>query len=612
MRRKIILSCLAIALVGIIACGGTSSEPVIVEREVIKEVIKEVVVEKEVIKEVPVQVIVEKEVIKEVEKLVVVIATPAPARVEEQSFMSRGKYGGVLTYYSVADPAKWDPHSRIIHTHRGTASIYNLLVKHNPENVSEIIGDLAKSWKLSSDGRVYTFKLFDNVKNHDGTDLTAADVVASVERWIEEGKPRGEVGKTKAYYESGNAKAIDRNTVEIKTKFATAEFLGLIARSAHAIIPKHIIDSEIDLNIAENAVGSGPFMNLKYTKGEFYEFEKNPNYFRDGLPFLDGAKVFIISDKGRAITAMLTEQVLGHIGFACSCSTAQVQGLEKEGAGKIRLMKLELGPEGVMLNWTKPPYDDPKVRRAVFLALDRQAINQAVYQGMSALGSHITPPGSLISEEEIKSWPGYRYTPDGKKDPRDLERAKELLAEAGHPEGFKTTFLVRGASGTYNTSAPFIKAALAKVGIDVKLNVVESAAGIKMIRGGDFDLTMLKNPVGSSSPDAAFLSGYLKPGSTQNALNYEDPKFREIFERQARETDPEKRRAILREAEEYLTFETAASWITLFWTAHFGVLNVQVQNYEIPPSITVLNTLEHIWIDEDAPPLKQGLFMSFP
>ena len=224
------LMALSMLLIAIAACGGSApAEPVVIEKEVIKEVEKPVVVEKEVIKEVEKPVVVEKEVVKEVEKEVVreVIVTtfPTPTAMakatEAPAMVATTKFGGKVNMQDYAfPPPNWHPHATNTSHIKNTSGIYNQLIEYNPEteDAFDLRGDLATKWEVNDDGTAYIFYLNDKAMWQDGEPVTSDDVVYSMDSMVdEEATPPRVVPlpALKPYYKHGTARAIDRHTVEV-------------------------------------------------------------------------------------------------------------------------------------------------------------------------------------------------------------------------------------------------------------------------------------------------------------------------------------------------------------------------------------------------------------
>jgi peptide/nickel transport system substrate-binding protein len=194
-----------------------------------------------------------------------------------------------------------------------------------------------------------------------------------------------------------------------------------------------------------------------------------------------------------------------------------------------------------MLNHTKPPFDDPRVRRAVYLAIDRQELIQVAALGKGVVGTPFFPNTWMSSPmEEVLTWPGVRQPKDA-----DLAEAKKLLADAGHPDGFKTSYL---SYPPYEDMAVVIKQQLKKIGIDAELRAVDANTAFAAQARGDYAISGILHGPTILDPDEIFQCCYL-PGGPRNQLGWEHARLRALYEQQARESDQAKRRALTLQAE---------------------------------------------------------------
>ena len=175
--------------------------------------------------------------------------------------------GGHATVLNVFYPEVWDPHiAGTIGPLAALSPLYNQIVEFNPLKPTEITGDLAKRWDVSSNGLIFTFYLHENVKWWDGKDLTAEDVVFSLKRMIEPGKPRPRVGLLRPYIKAIDM--VDRYTVKVELNFPAPAFLPLLAVDYMKVVPKHVVEAGTDINLWENIVGSGPFKIKSARRGD--------------------------------------------------------------------------------------------------------------------------------------------------------------------------------------------------------------------------------------------------------------------------------------------------------------------------------------------------------
>lgn len=210
--------------------------------------------------------------------------TPTPA--------TSGTYGGTVRMSAYADSRDWDPKgSSSLSSIQAVSQLYNQIVQYDTVDTSLIVCDLCESWDVTDGGETFTFKIRQGVQWQDGEDLTAEDVHNSMLRYGDLDTSMGRSGLWRGYTlesSNGGVNLIDDSTVEFKLKFASGAFIKFLAVDYVKVLPKHILDQGIDLNLAENVIehrsGSGPFVLDEYQRGSFYKVSKNPNYSRkDGL-----------------------------------------------------------------------------------------------------------------------------------------------------------------------------------------------------------------------------------------------------------------------------------------------------------------------------------------
>ena len=517
-------------------------------------------------------------------------ATPEPEAV--------GKSGGVVPMQKHAAPRRIDPHPSGSGIDMSEATLlYNGLVKYNDiGDVKQIIGDLATHWDVSDDGLTYTFIIPEGVQWTDGTPLTAADVVFSLDRMVQEGESRPRAGSLRTYYTS--SEAIDPQSIAVNLKFPAAAFLSALGIDYMKIVPKHVVEAGTDIGNVAPQVGSGPYEMVDYRKGDSIEYKRNENYFKDGLPLLDGIIKYVITDKGRTKAAFETKQLLmGTVGFT-GMNVQDYLNLQESAGDHLTVHFMnDFLAIGLMLNTTIPPYDNPKVRRALFLAVDRQAQVDAFGFGKGSI--HGPLPSWLwfgLPEEELLEVPGFRQTADGKKDPQDLEMAKQLLAEAGYPDGFDATITVR-QTGIYADQAALLKDQFREIGIDITTRPMESTAGIAAFLALDFEMGIQGTGFAFHDPDQ-ILAGLYLPRGARNYPGWEHPKITQLYDQQARATDQTKRGEIISEIEQILLYEDN-HWVGLLWDNFGWPVSKQIQDFYVPSTVASTGMMwERIWLDQ--------------
>ena len=561
---------------------------------------------------------------------VVVVLTPTPvamARAEAKppAYVDRGKYGGIPTFAATSDPGVLDLHAcaSINSCLTVNGARYNQLVEFNPVNPTEIIGDLATGWEVSRDGRTYTFFIHPDANWTDGVPVTAADVVFSLDRIVDPNATRLRAGAAlKPFYAPGNAKVVDDKTVDMTIKFATAAFLPWLAFDYLKMYPKHIAENltQVEHNCCyEPMLGSGAFIWKSRSVGGDVEWERNPNYFKEGLPFFDGWKSIRIRDRIGAVASMKVGQLMGWTAkFQVSPTFDVYEVLEQETGGQLRAIQLQgVSQPGLMLNWKKPPFDDPNVRRAVMLVLDRVQLIKSVFKGFGQQGTFL-PGGSTVADAEA-NWPGWRYVDaDGnlittdpvkvvgsQKHPDDIAEAIGLVQAAGQM-GFEGTFLTFNDADAVNNADLVSRQLKEHFDWDITVRALDLSAASVERQAGNFNIHSDTHGMELNDTNALLGQMYLAGGG-RNPLGWSDERIDVLAEQQGRAPTAAERTKFVLEIEEILK-TGVAQWIPTMWLPAQGALNVKVRNFHLPRSTDVANSWnvlqkkEHLWMDPDAQP----------
>lgn len=533
---------------------------------------------------------------------VVTRPTPTPA--------GGPQYGGIVNMSAYADSRDWDPKgSSSLSSIQAVSQLYNQIVQYDTVDTSLIVCDLCDSWEASNNGQTITFHLRDDVSWLDGEKLDADDVHNSMLRYGDLDSKMGRSGLWRQYTleaKNGGVNLIDDNTVEFNLKFASGAFIKFLAVDYVKVLPKHLLDQGIDLNLAESVIehksGSGPFMLDEYQRGSFYKVSKNENYFKEGKPYFDGIEHTIIVDTSVLISQIKAGQIDMSNGGFTNLTPTQVFDLERDTDGQYRGVAVQPTADwGLMLNVKKEPFNDARVRQAIALAIDYQEWNDLVFDNTSGVGCPLM--GLAHSFEECETWPGLRPkdTPEGEA---DLARAKELMAEAGLADGFETRMDVRQV-GTYPDQCNVVKNQLEKQ-LNIRVTdfqVYPSAAGYDLFatsrpadQAGDWELACQGEGQVVLDVDGIMGGVYLK-GATRNYTDWENDWVNQKFEEQKVELDPEKRREINKELEAFLFTQDDNHWITLGWGVLQWVIGEQIKNFHAPQTVQTHFKHEDIWLE---------------
>ncbi len=396
--------------------------------------------------------------------------------------------GGVLKLAFSADPAGFDPAMGPSGmSHVVIEQVYSTLMSLNPD--ANPYHDLAESYEMSGDGLEYTFHLRAGVKFHNGDPLTAEDVKFTFDRLRapDSGYSYGSQVST-----IKDVAVIDPLTVKFTLSVQTGPFLTYMAFPGSSIVPKALVESGHDLNA--QPIGSGPFKFISYQPRSKVLFERNPEFYEEGKPYLDALEFHLIAD----VTALTNAIVSGTVNFSNEIppkdwetvrSTPGLVGETLEGSRYYWLLP----------NNSKAPLDKPLVRQAIAHAIDRQAIVAGAFFGQA------TP----ILGGVIPAWSwGYAdlnvFTPAG-----NPEKAKQLLAEAGLAEGFETSLTMASSFPAMLAMAPIIQANLAAVGIKATISTMEIPRYWDEVWGpSKFDLTAMYWVSPLADPDDFVFNNY--------------------------------------------------------------------------------------------------------
>jgi peptide/nickel transport system substrate-binding protein len=478
--------------------------------------------------------------------------------------------GGTLTFELGGDPPNMDLHSNSTYlVNFSMAPVYNQLIQFDPmvavESPDTIIGDLAKSWELSSDGLKYTFKLNEGVTYHDGKPFVAEDVKASLERMAK--PPKGLVSpRQDSLAVIDRIETPDTSTVVINLSRPAPSLLPILAQGWMSIYSAQDINGGFDFKLKAN--GTGPFKLKEYLRGNRLMLEANPNYFVKGQPYLAGMTAFIMPDAGARVSAFQS----GQVNFVGSLLTeSDIKSLEPVLRDKM-IVERQNGFGFNTINFgAGAPWRDERVRRAVSLAMNRQESIDLLFEGKGSLSGYMPGGGAwALTEEELRTVPGYAPYSD-----KTVAEAKQLLAAAGVKDGHQTTILTRRGQSYENLSI-FIKDNLAKVGIDAKPQVLEDAAAYEALDNRNFDLAPWAHAIALDDPDAVFAEFYLTT-SPRNYSGLGSKEVDDLFLKQSPMLDQKERAKVVKEMEKKAL--PLYGKVILAWSLRRWVRWSKVQNY---------------------------------
>jgi peptide/nickel transport system substrate-binding protein len=446
-----------------------------------------------------------------------------------------------LTIAKEAEAVGFDPHLSIGFSAREIIEhLYNGLVRLD-EN-SRVAPDLAESWNVSPDQLTYTFNLRRGVKFHNGRELTADDVVYSVDRIM---APENESTYSSRFAQVANYSAIDPYTVQFTLKEPYAPFLGFLAGGTGGpqpmVVAREAVEEHGDLT--EHGGGTGPFMLSDFVRDNFTTLARWNEYFESPLPYLDEVTFQILPDETARLAAVSTGRAhLTILRLPQSWAAAE----DDPNLAVIEQMSGNYYALGI--NTARPPFDKQEVREALSWAIDRQEIiDGAVGDNAVLLGP--IPPAYSDWALPVGEYPSYK---------RDVARAKELLAMAGYPSGFETTIMASQQYPLQVSNAQIIQQQLADVGIRAEIALTEWAQYIQNWRAREFDLF---SALDSLSPEPGELAHHYGSSGAANVYGLNSPEVDELLRQANAATDQTARQELFAQVQRALVEEAPKLWL---------------------------------------------------
>lgn len=485
------------------------------------------------------------------------------------------KRGGILKVSIERDIENFEPQKNY-----GTSTplfqghIYETLVGYGPKG--ELIGVLAEEWS-QQDPTTWVFKLRANVKFHDGQDFTADDVAYSIKRLLDPA-----TGATRAGLLSviKDVEIKDPRTVVLRLARPYGTLPLALSLTDVAILKKGWAAAGNNYNQATN--GTGPFRLAKYERNVVYRLERNKNYWRSDMPYLDAIEIVPIGDTPTRINALLSRDV----DIASLIPWERVAEIESNKDMAVTktfdsFMLLRLNPK-------RKPFDDVRVRQALNYAIDREALSALAWGGgAQAMSSAFIRPDS--------AW----FTPPATKWSHDPQKARDLLAQAGlKPSDLKFTLF--SIPFVHLPTSEVIVNQLKQFGMDVTLQTIENAVLFQKRANGDYVAMMDGGSNPFADPDFYQLWFGSDGGNYAKGVGFSDPKLDEILLTARNEKDMEKRKALIRQAEDQILAQAPIGF--LVWRPQAEAYNKKVKNYTRVPGFgsdsPIYLRLERVWIDQ--------------
>ncbi len=506
------------------------------------------------------------------------------------------KHGGTLRLQELDSP----PSASLLEESTITVAtpfsgVYNNLVKFNPrvvhESIESIVPDLAESWSWDDTNTKLTFKLRQGVKWHDGAPFTARDVQCTWRMLIGKGDGKSEFRRNPRQVWYSKLQDVTTNGDYEATFNLSApqpSLLVLLASVFSPVYPCHVPQAAM----RTKPIGTGPFKLTEFRRGDTIRLTRNPDYWKKDLPYLDEVTFKTIENRATRILAFATGEF--DITFPSDITIPLMKDVKNQAPQAI----CEVVPTGtltsLLINRNAPPFDNPDLRKAAALALDRASMNTILLEGKGLIGGAMLPKpvGEWgMPPDVLASLPGY-----GSDLAKNIADAQALMKKAGYGESNPLKVKVQTRNlATYRDPAVLIIDQLKKIYIEGELDVLDTTQWYARLARKDYVIAANGMGVSVDDPDGNIVENYAC-GSERNYTQYCNADVEKLLAAQSREMDKEKRKKIVWDIERILAEDVARP--TLQFSVAGNCWQPTVKGY-VPHDNSQYNYVgfEQVWLD---------------
>jgi peptide/nickel transport system substrate-binding protein len=504
---------------------------------------------------------------------------------------SAQKYGGILKSMERSSPPSLSINDEAtVDTTWVMSPVYGNVVYLDPlkapESLETVIPELAESWRWSADGTRLTLTLRRDVRWHDGKPFGAQDVMHTYAVLRGVSPQRLRLNPRKGWF--FNLKEVTANgdhEVTFRLGRPQPSFLLLLASGYTCIVPAHVPVARL----RTEAIGTGPFRLAEYQPESVVKVRRNGEYFVKGRPYLEGIDFIVIKSKATRVAALAS----GQIDLAQPLDTEQKDyEILRANQPDLRFDKRYITSNvNVVLNTRKPPFNNPRLRQAVNLAVDRRSYAKGVHIGYVPGGFLLPPPDGAwgLSEEQIASVEGYQDAAKSK------EAARAILRELGYSETHKLAVTVSTRQiANYVDVATWLLGELGQIYMEPKLEIVETGLWFGRMTRREYTIGMNRTGSGLDDPDVTYYENFFC-GLGRNYTEYCNKDFEAMVDRQSQMTDLAARKALVLDIERKLIQDVAR--ISLGFASDYHAHRSFVKNY-IGHQTTYSNArMQEVWLD---------------
>ena len=501
------------------------------------------------------------------------------------------KSGGILKIPHGDSPASMSILEESTITAEGPMmAVFNNLVmfdQHVAQNsMATIVPDLATEWSWDDAKTTLTFKLRQGVKWHDGKPFTAADVKCTWDLLTGKGEAKLRINPRKSWYQ--NLDSVTTNgdfEASFHLKQPQAAFILFLASGWSPVYPCHVPPAQM----RQHPIGTGPFKFVEFKPNEYIKLTKNTDYWKTGRPYLDGIEYTIIKNQSTWILALGAHQFdRTGPGFIAPALMKEIKGAAPEMTCQIDSWNTT---RTLITNRAAPPFDNPDLRKAIQLALDRSEFIKIIGEGEGLIGATMQPPPDGVwgmPPDKLATLPGY-----GADIAKNRDQAREIMRKLGYGPDKRLAVTVSARNvAAFRDPAVILIGQLKDIYIDGTLNTIDTTQWYPTVMRKDYTIAFTVTETGLDDPDQMFYENYYC-GSERNYTGYCDKDTDKLIDAQSAETDPAKRKEIVWQIERRLADDAGRP---IIWHPR------QVTcSYPYVKGITVgVNSPYNLWRMEDA------------
>jgi peptide/nickel transport system substrate-binding protein len=502
------------------------------------------------------------------------------------------KAGGILKIGHFDSPASMSMLEESTQAvNRPMSGVFNNLVMFKqdvPQNsLRSIVPELATGWSWNEEGTELTFPLRQGVKWHDGKPFTAADVKCTFDLLMDKAKEKLRINPRKSWYANvAEVTANGDHEATVHLKHPQPSFLALLATGWSPIYPCHVSPRDM----RQHPIGTGPFRLVDFKPNQSITVTRNPDYWKPGRPYLDGIEYAIIKDVSTRLLSFLSGKDDAYFGV----TIPQLKDVKNQAPQAICDMFTPNVPRNLLVNRDAPPFNNPDLRRAMSLTLDRNAFIDILTEGQGAIGAVMQPPPDGLwgmPPELLKTLPG--YDPDVEKSRAQARRLVEKLGY-GPDKHLAVTVSTRNLA-PYRDPAVILIDQLKQIYIDGVLDPLDTTQWYPKLMRKDYTLGLNVTETAVDDPDPAFYENYVC-GAMRNYTGYCNPEVDKMVDEQSAMSDVVKRKQLVWAIEKKLADDDARP--ILFYTRVANCYYPKVKGL-----VTQVNSIyngqrfEDLWLD---------------